>query len=130
MSGLPERPAGIPGSELTGPWPVGHYAARLRARLREFTRVQVFGEVFGFKAGRAKVWFELGDATGALADLDEALRRAPDDAEGYAYRGLLRRDLGDHSGALADLQTAARLALAAGDTALYQQVQRFLQNPD
>jgi exodeoxyribonuclease VII large subunit len=61
-----ERPAGIPGSELTGPWPVGHYAARLRARLREFTRVQVFGEVFSFKAGRAKVWFELRDGTGAL----------------------------------------------------------------
>jgi exodeoxyribonuclease VII large subunit len=59
-------PAGIPGSELTGPWPVGVYAARLRARLREFTRVQVFGEVFGFKAGRAKVWFELRDGGGAL----------------------------------------------------------------
>jgi exodeoxyribonuclease VII large subunit len=61
-----ERPAGIPGSELTGPWPVGHYAAALRERLRGFTRVQVFGEVFGFKAGRAKVWFELRDGSGAL----------------------------------------------------------------
>jgi exodeoxyribonuclease VII large subunit len=60
------RPAGIPGSELTGPWPVGVYAARLRERLRGFTRVQVFGEVFGFKAGRAKVWFELRDGGGAL----------------------------------------------------------------
>ena len=62
----PERPAGIPGSELTGPWPVGAYAARLRERLRGFARVQVFGEVVGFKAGRAKVWFELRDASGAL----------------------------------------------------------------
>jgi exodeoxyribonuclease VII large subunit len=61
-----ERPDGIPGSALTGPWAVGQYAARLRERLREFTRVQVFGEVFGFKAGRAKVWFELRDADGAL----------------------------------------------------------------
>jgi exodeoxyribonuclease VII large subunit len=61
-----ERPAGIPGSELTGPFPVGHYAAALRQRLREFTRVQVFGEVVGFKAGRAKVWFELRDGAGAL----------------------------------------------------------------
>jgi exodeoxyribonuclease VII large subunit len=60
------RPAGIPGSELTGPWPVGQYAARLRDQLRRFTRVQVFGEVFGFKAGRAKVWFELRDGAGAL----------------------------------------------------------------
>src|SRR5919202_1684089 len=62
----PGPPAGIPGSELTGPWPVGQYAAGLRARLREFARVQVFGEVFGFTAGRAKVWFELRDHTGAL----------------------------------------------------------------
>jgi exodeoxyribonuclease VII large subunit len=59
-------PAGIPGSTLTGPWPVGHYAAALRERLRGFANVQVFGEVFGFKAGRAKVWFELPDAGGAL----------------------------------------------------------------
>ncbi len=57
---------GIPGSLLTGPYPVGQYAAALRDRLRGFTRVQVFGEVFGFKAGRAKVWFELRDAGGAL----------------------------------------------------------------
>jgi exodeoxyribonuclease VII large subunit len=66
VTDVPARPAGIPGSELSGPWPVGHYAARLRDRLRGFTRVQVFGEVFGFKAGRAKVWFELRDASGAL----------------------------------------------------------------
>src|SRR3954452_15827494 len=60
------RPEGIPGSTLTGPWPVGHYASALRERLRGFARVQVFGELFGFKAGRAKVWFELRDAGGAL----------------------------------------------------------------
>ena len=61
-----ERPAGIPGSTLTGPWPVGRYAAALREQLRGFTRVQVFGEVSSFKAGRARVWFELRDGTGAL----------------------------------------------------------------
>jgi exodeoxyribonuclease VII large subunit len=65
MSAAP-RPEGIPGSSLTGPFPVGVYAARLRQRLRDFTRVQVFGEVFGFKAGRARVWFELRDGAGAL----------------------------------------------------------------
>jgi exodeoxyribonuclease VII large subunit len=59
-------PDGIPGSVLHGPFPVGHYAAALRAKLRAFTGVQVFGEVAGFKAGRAKVWFELRDGTGAL----------------------------------------------------------------
>ncbi|HEX8102349.1 MAG TPA: exodeoxyribonuclease VII large subunit [Solirubrobacteraceae bacterium] len=62
----PARPDGIPGSALTGPWPVGAYAARLRARLRQFSDVQVFGEVFGLKVGRARVWFELRDADGAL----------------------------------------------------------------
>ena len=62
----PARPAGIPGSTLTGPWPVGRYAAALREQLRSFTRVQVFGEVVSFKAGRAKVWFELRDGSGAL----------------------------------------------------------------
>src|SRR3954469_15079184 len=60
------RPDGIPGSTLTGPFPVGQYAAALRERLRGFARVQVFGEVFGFKAGRAKVWFELRSAGGPL----------------------------------------------------------------
>jgi exodeoxyribonuclease VII large subunit len=66
VSEQPHRPAGIPGSDLTGPWPVGQYAARLRERLRSFARVQVFGEVFGFKAGRVKVFFELRDRSGAL----------------------------------------------------------------
>ena len=66
MPEQPHRPAGIPGSDLTGPWPVGQYAARLRERLRSLSRVQVFGEVFGFKAGRARVWFELRDGAGAL----------------------------------------------------------------
>jgi exodeoxyribonuclease VII large subunit len=77
-----ERPAGIPGSNLTGPWPVGHYAAALRGQLRAFSRVQVFGEVFSFKAGRAKVWFELRDGSGALPcsmwkEDFEALRLGP-----------------------------------------------------
>ena len=67
-----EAPDGIPGSVLTGPFPSATYAAALRDRLRGFTRVQVFGEVFGFKAGRAKVWFELRDAGGRAAVLDVA----------------------------------------------------------
>jgi exodeoxyribonuclease VII large subunit len=60
------RPDGIPGSGLSGPFPVGQYAARLRDRLRGFSRVQVFGEVFNLRAGRARVWFELRDERGAL----------------------------------------------------------------
>ena len=62
----PGRPDGIPGSGLSGPWPVGQYAERLRDRLRAFSRVQVFGEVFNLRAGRARVWFELRDERGAL----------------------------------------------------------------
>ena len=53
-------------SNWIAPFSVGQYASALRDRLRGFTKVQVFGEVFGFKAGRAKVWFELRDAAGAL----------------------------------------------------------------
>jgi exodeoxyribonuclease VII large subunit len=45
---------------------VGAYASRLRQRLRGFARVQLVGEVFGFKPGRARVYFELRDAYGAL----------------------------------------------------------------
>jgi exodeoxyribonuclease VII large subunit len=59
-------PAGIDGVALKGPFAVGQYAAALQARLRAFERVQVFGEVVGFKQGRARVYWELRDGTGAL----------------------------------------------------------------
>jgi exodeoxyribonuclease VII large subunit len=59
--------AGIPGSELAGPFPVGEYAAALREKLRSFARVQVMGELVNLRAARARVYFELRDATGALA---------------------------------------------------------------
>ena len=60
------RPEGIAGSPHAGPFPVGAYAAKLRDELRKRARVQLFGEVFGLRAGRAKVWFELRDAEGAV----------------------------------------------------------------
>ena len=53
-------------SRLAGPFGVGEYAAALRLRLRQFTRVQVAGEVWGLRTGRARVYFELRDARGAL----------------------------------------------------------------
>ena len=43
------RPEGIAGSPHAGPFPVGAYAAKLRDELRKRARVQLFGEVFGFK---------------------------------------------------------------------------------
>jgi exodeoxyribonuclease VII large subunit len=45
---------------------VGAYAAKLRDELRKRARVQLFGEVFGLRTGRARVWFELRDAEGAV----------------------------------------------------------------
>jgi len=56
----------IPESDLPGPYPVGSYAAQLKQRLQEFARVQLVGEVWGFRPGRARVYFELRDARGAL----------------------------------------------------------------
>src|SRR3954449_11836493 len=60
------RPEGIEGSPHAGPFPVGAYAAKLRDELRKRARVQLFGEVFGLRAGRARVGFELRDAEGAV----------------------------------------------------------------
>jgi exodeoxyribonuclease VII large subunit len=56
----------ITDSSLPGPYPVGVYAARLKRRLLEFARVQLVGEVWGFKTSRARVYFELRDARGAV----------------------------------------------------------------
>jgi exodeoxyribonuclease VII large subunit len=59
-------PAGIEGSELKGPFPVGEYADALRAQLRGFARVQVFGEVSNLGIRAKAVYFELRDERGAL----------------------------------------------------------------
>jgi exodeoxyribonuclease VII large subunit len=74
MSTIPTPPqsphaqeaAGIPGSALAGPFPVGRYAAALRRRLRDFEKVQVVGELVHLRTARARVYFELRDADGAL----------------------------------------------------------------
>src|SRR5712691_11563286 len=69
MSTRPDRtPAGIEGSSLPGPYPVGRYAAQLREWLRGRARVQLFGEVWNLRIPPrgAKVYFELRDAAGAL----------------------------------------------------------------
>jgi exodeoxyribonuclease VII large subunit len=57
---------GIPDSDLPGPYAVGSYAAQLQQRLRRFARVQLVGEVWGFRSSRARVYFELRDPRGAL----------------------------------------------------------------
>ena len=53
-------------STLPGPYPVGTYATQLKRRLLEFARVQLVGEVWGFTGSRARVYFELRDARGAV----------------------------------------------------------------
>jgi exodeoxyribonuclease VII large subunit len=58
--------AGIPGNGLAGPFPVGEYAAALRSRLRSFVRVQLVGELVNLRVARARVYFELRDAGGAI----------------------------------------------------------------
>jgi exodeoxyribonuclease VII large subunit len=60
------KPDGIDGSVLKGPFAVGEYAEALRARLREFSRVQVFGEVSSLGIRANAVYFELRDSRGAL----------------------------------------------------------------
>src|SRR5260370_3954648 len=72
----------IRGSELPGPYGVGEYAAALRRKLRAFARVQVVGELVTLRAARARVYFELRDAQGAIpcavwrADWDTIVARA------------------------------------------------------
>jgi exodeoxyribonuclease VII large subunit len=55
-----------PESTLPGPYPVGTYATQLQRRLREFAHVQLEGEAWGVRLARARVYFELRDAHGAL----------------------------------------------------------------
>src|SRR5437899_1014762 len=62
----PTHASGIPDSTLAGPFPVGEYAAALRARLRSFVRVQLVGELVNLRPSQARVYFELRDATGAI----------------------------------------------------------------
>src|SRR4029077_10600638 len=58
--------AGIPDSGLAGPFGVGEYAAALRSRLRAFARVQLVGELVNLRPSKARMYFELRDASGAI----------------------------------------------------------------
>ena len=69
MSGTSEQApagAGIPGSDLPGPYPVGEYSDALRRRLRAFARVQLIGELVNLRLARARAYFELRDERGAI----------------------------------------------------------------
>ena len=58
--------AAAPESELPGPYPVGAYAAQLKRRLQDFSRVALTGEVWGLRLTRVRVYFEMRDTRGAL----------------------------------------------------------------
>jgi exodeoxyribonuclease VII large subunit len=81
-------PVGGPDSRLPGPFPVGEYAAALRSQLRSFARVQLMGELVNLRPSRARVYFELRDAGGAIPcaawrqDWDRMLARAGAPQEG------------------------------------------------
>jgi exodeoxyribonuclease VII large subunit len=79
---------GIPDSRLPGPFPVGEYAAALRSQLRSFAHVQLMGELVNLRVTRARVYFELRDASGAVPcaawrqDWDQMIARAGTPREG------------------------------------------------
>jgi exodeoxyribonuclease VII large subunit len=83
---------GIPDSRFPGPYPVGAYAAQLKRRLQEFAQVQLVGEAWGVRSGRARVYFELRDARGALPC---SMWRADFDALGIRISDGLRIVVGD-----------------------------------
>ena len=64
--------------DLPGPYPVGRYAQKLQAWMRERARVQLIGEVTGVGRSKVQAYFELRDAQGAvpcaiwLNDLEKA----------------------------------------------------------
>ena len=66
MDESPKSPAGIEGSALKGPFPVGAYAEMLREELRGRSRLQLFGEIWNLRKTTARVYFELRDARGAV----------------------------------------------------------------
>ncbi len=58
---------------------------------------------------RASFRQDHGDLSGALEDIEEALRRKPDHSAAFALRGSLRRVQGDRDGAMRDFDAALRL---------------------
>jgi exodeoxyribonuclease VII large subunit len=80
--------AGIPDSQLPGPFPVGEYAAALRSQLRAFAHVQLMGELVNLRVSKARVYFELRDGSGAIPcaswrqDWDQMVARAGAPQEG------------------------------------------------
>ena len=57
----------------------------------------------------AKIKYNRGDYTGAIADYDKAIKLNPDYALAYTNRGLAKAQLKQYSEAIADLDKAIEL---------------------
>ena len=66
MSDLPVPQSTGPGTGLPGPFAVGEWAAGFREFLRARPRIQLLGEVTNVRRTKARTYFELRDATGAV----------------------------------------------------------------
>jgi Flp pilus assembly protein TadD len=53
--------------------------------------------------------YEIGDNSGALKDINQAISLQPDDAESYVIRSNIRENAGDLEGAKQDLDKAHEL---------------------
>ncbi len=68
---------------------------------------------------RALAKWNLQDASGARADLAQALNLAPENSSAYRLRAQIRYQTGDHAGSLADADQAIDLAGDAADAELF-----------
>src|ERR1044072_3372607 len=72
MPGTSDAPAkphdaiASPGDGVPGPYAVGEHATALRSKLRACARVLLVGELVNLRPSRARVYFELRDAGGAM----------------------------------------------------------------
>ena len=73
-----------------------------------------------FHIDRARTYTDLGDTTQARADLDMALRLAPEDPIAFALSAALARREGDKARAAADIAKASSLAPSDPDVMLEQ----------
>jgi tetratricopeptide (TPR) repeat protein/predicted Ser/Thr protein kinase len=96
------------------------HAGKLDAAILDLDRaleIDPRRNVFG---RRARLRGRLGDSTGALADLDRAIEKQPDNWLWRLDRAELRRLKGDLAGALADVDAAARVRPDDASVALHR----------
>lgn len=80
--------------------------------------------------GRAKCYYELGDAKKAMDDINEGIKIKinPNVANYYHGRGLIHSKLGNKESAIEDLQTAAKIYKENGKEEKYQEAMKEIEN--